>query len=96
MSEVHKAAERLEPLFDGSPHVDWDNANRDVIADLVTLARDWFERRDSNRQLIRETIEAFWNTPFVSSPLLPCTTITTFREPPADPETTEIKFREFL
>ncbi len=51
MSDVHDAARRLEPLFSGNPHVDWDNANRDVVADLVTLARDWFERRGQRTKM---------------------------------------------
>lgn len=80
MSDVHAAAARLESLFEGSPCVDWPNAPPEAIADLVTLARDWFERRDSNRQLIEEAVNALWNTP-----------LPTFREPP-----TPISFREFL
>lgn len=67
MSDVHAAAARLESLFEGSPCVDWPNAPPEAIADLVTLARDWFERRDSNEKLIREAVEAMWNLP-VNSP----------------------------
>lgn len=57
MSEVHEAARRLESVFEGNPQVDWDNANREVIADLVTLARDWFERRDDTKRAVREILE---------------------------------------